>query len=62
MLTIDQIKTPIASYIEEFEKHFRASMKARSVAQHHYPLYHKAQRQTDAAHVRFLFRPRFAAK
>ena len=28
MLTIDQIKTPIASYIEEFEKHFRASMKS----------------------------------
>ena len=28
MLTIDQIKTPIASYIEEFEKHFRESMKS----------------------------------
>jgi octaprenyl-diphosphate synthase len=28
MLTIDQIKTPIASYIEEFEKHFRDSMKS----------------------------------
>lgn len=28
MLTIDQIKAPIASYIEEFEKHFRDSMKS----------------------------------
>lgn len=28
MLTIDQIKAPIASYIEEFEKHFRNSMKS----------------------------------
>jgi octaprenyl-diphosphate synthase len=28
MLTINQIKAPIASYIEEFEKHFRDSMKS----------------------------------
>jgi len=28
MLSIDQIKAPIASYIEEFEKHFRDSMKS----------------------------------
>lgn len=28
MLTIDQIKAPIASYIEEFEIHFRDSMKS----------------------------------
>jgi octaprenyl-diphosphate synthase len=28
MLTIDQIKAPIAAYIEEFEKHFRDSMKS----------------------------------
>ena len=28
MPTIDQIKAPIASYIEEFEKHFRDSMKS----------------------------------
>ncbi|MFZ4548263.1 MAG: polyprenyl synthetase family protein, partial [Bacteroidales bacterium] len=28
MLTIDQIKAPIASHIEEFEKHFRDSMKS----------------------------------
>jgi len=28
MPTIDQIKAPIASYIEEFEKQFRASMKS----------------------------------
>jgi len=28
MLTIDQIKAPIASYIEEFEGHFRDSMKS----------------------------------
>jgi octaprenyl-diphosphate synthase len=28
MLTIDQIKAPIASHIQEFEKHFRDSMKS----------------------------------
>ncbi len=28
MLTIDQIKAPIASHIEEFEKHFRDSMRS----------------------------------
>ncbi len=28
MLTIDQIKAPIASHVEEFEKHFRDSMRS----------------------------------
>jgi octaprenyl-diphosphate synthase len=28
MITLDQIKAPIAPYIEEFEKHFRNSMKS----------------------------------
>ncbi len=28
MITLDQIKAPIASHIDEFEKHFRSSMKS----------------------------------